>query len=60
LGEAVDRELQRRGEIIIDTPDSARRRAVEREQSYRRRIGAAAPPVRSVGLGKALSRRHAA
>ena len=59
LSEAVDAELYRREEIVGDISDSARRRAVEREQSYRRRNGAAAPPVRAVGLGKS-QRRHAA
>ena len=60
LSEAVDMELQRRGEVVGEVPDSARRRAVEREQSYRRRNGAAAQPVRAVGLGKTPRRRTAA
>lgn len=60
LSEAVDMELSRRDDVVGETPDSARRRALEREQSYRRRNGAAAPPVRMVGIGKAPSRRHAA
>ena len=56
LCEAVDMELQRREEVTDDeVPDSARRRAVEREQSYRRRNGSAAPPIRIVGFGKQSS-----
>jgi hypothetical protein len=50
LCEAIDLELQRREGLIGDLPDSARRRALERGESYRRRTGAAAPPVRAVGL----------
>ena len=52
LSEAVDLELQRREDVAGEVPDSARRRAIEREQSYRRRNGSAAPPVRVVGIGK--------
>lgn len=50
LCEAVDMELQRREALTGDLPDSARRRAIERTESYRRRTGAAAPPVRAVGM----------
>ncbi len=60
LSEAIDMELHRRDEVVGEVPDSARRRAIERDQSYRRRTGAAAPPVRAVGLGKPANRRHAA
>ena len=60
LCEAIDMELQRREDAIGEVPDSVRRRAVEREQSYRRRNGAGAPPVRITGIGKASSRRRAA
>ena len=60
LCEAVDMELQRRDEVVAEIPDSARRRAIERGQSYRHRNGAAAPPVRAVGIGKMPLRRHAA
>jgi hypothetical protein len=56
LCEAVDMELQRREELIDETPDSARRRAVARGQSYRRRTGSAVPPVRIVGIGKSPRR----
>jgi hypothetical protein len=60
LSEAIDLEMQRRGELMADVPESARRRALLREQSYRRRTGALAPPIRAVGLGKAKDPRRAA
>ncbi len=60
LCEAVDMELQRREGLTDELPDSARRRALERGESYRRRTGAAAPPVRSVGLHKRNAGRRAA
>jgi hypothetical protein len=59
LCEAIDAELQRRDEAAIDVPESARRRAVERGQSYRRRTGSTAPPVRVVGIGKPYRRSAA-
>ena len=59
LSEAIDLELQRREEMACDTSDSARRRAVERSQSYRRRTGALATPVRVVGLKDLKTRRAA-
>jgi hypothetical protein len=60
LSEAVETEMQRREEVLGEISDSARLRAIERQQSYRRRNGAAAPPVRAVGLGKLPPRRRAA
>jgi len=60
LCEAVDMELQRREGLSDELPDSARRRALERGESYRRRTGAAAPPVRNVGLHKRNAGRRAA
>ncbi len=60
LSEALDMEMQRREDAIGEVPDSARRRAVEREQSYRRRTGAGAPPVRIAGIGKPTPKRRAA
>jgi hypothetical protein len=60
LAEAIDQELQRREELADDVPDSARRRANNRQQSYRRRTGAFAPPIRAVGLGKTSGPRRAA
>jgi hypothetical protein len=59
LAEAVELELQGREGIAGEFADSARRRAVEREQSYRRRAGAGAPPIRVVGIGKPGKRRAA-
>ena len=61
LCEAVDQELHRRADTDTGDDDSlsARRRIVEREQSYRHRNGSAAPPLRLIGFGK-LSKRRAA
>ena len=36
LSEAIDVELEHRLELTSDVPDSARRRAVSRQHSYRR------------------------
>ena len=60
LSEAVDVELQRRDDIVGADSDSARRRAQEREESYRRRTGSAATPVRIIGIGKTPKSRRAA
>jgi len=60
LTEAIDQELQRREDMVDDMPESARRRAVERQQSYRRRTGSFAPPIKVVGLGKTKGPRRAA
>ena len=60
LSEAIDAELERRGDLSADVPDSARRRAVERQQSYRRRIGSTAPPIKVSGLGKSAGPRRGA
>jgi hypothetical protein len=60
ISEAVDLELQRREESVSETPESARRRALERQQSYRRRTGAFAPPIKAVGLGRPRRTRRAA
>jgi hypothetical protein len=59
LMDAVDAELQRRAEVTGEDYYSARRRAIERQQSYRHHAGAGAPPVREVGIGKP-NKRHAA
>jgi hypothetical protein len=56
LSDAIDAELERRSQLADESFDSARRRAVEREQSYRRRNGAFAPPVKATGLGKPIRR----
>ncbi len=60
LSEALDMEMQRREDAIGVVPDSARRRVVERGQSYRHRTGAGAPPVRITGIGKPTPKRRAA
>ena len=58
LSEAIDIELERRLEQTEAIPESARSRAISRSQSYRRSTGAAAPPIRAVGLRD--TRRRAA
>ena len=60
VSEAIDIELARRVQRTDEVPESARRRALEREQSYRHRTGSAAPPIVAVGLGKAGKDRRAA
>jgi hypothetical protein len=59
ISEAIDIELERRLEQADVFPDSARRRAIARGQSYRHSTGSAAPPIRAVGL-RDTRRRHAA
>ena len=59
LSEAIDIELERRLEQTESIPESARSRAISRSQSYRRSTGAAAPPIRAVGL-RDTGRRRAA
>ena len=60
VSEAIDRELDRRLEHMVTIPDSARRRANDRQHSYRHDNGASAPPVRLVGLRPLHYRRRAA
>ena len=60
ISEAIDIEMQRREKIAGDVPDSARRRAKARGESYRRNTGAQATPIRIIGIGKANSDRRAA
>jgi hypothetical protein len=50
ISEAIDIELDRRLEVMEEIPDSAKRRAVKRQKSYRRSLGSSAPPIRAVGL----------
>jgi hypothetical protein len=50
ISEAIDLELERRLSQSDPIPESARQRANAREQSYRRDTGAAAAPIRVVGL----------
>jgi hypothetical protein len=60
LSEAIEIEMRRREVFTEEGKESARHRAIEREQSYRRRTGAFAPPVRAIGLKKFTKRRRAA
>ena len=60
ISEAIDRELERRLDLTDSVPESARRRAIQRSQSYRRRTGSSALPVRVAGLRDAQKRRRAA
>ncbi len=60
LVEAIDAEMERRAKSVEEVPDSARRRAVQRQQSYRRRVGTSAPAVKESGLGKSAGPRKAA
>lgn len=60
VSEAIDRELERRLELSDPHPESARRRAVQREKSYRRVTGSSAPPVRVTGMRPTRRRRLAA
>jgi hypothetical protein len=60
LSEAIDQELERRQERTEEIPESARRRAISRDQSYRRSTGSSAPPVRAIGLKEQSKRRNAA
>ncbi len=59
LSEAIDVEMEGRVSREEGIPDSARRRAVSREHSYRRSNGASAPPIRAVGLRDTRRRRAA-
>ena len=59
LSEAIEMEMQRRASVIEDTTESARQRAIERGQSYRRRTGASAPSIRFTGIGSDSKRRAA-
>ena len=60
LSEAIDLELELRLDRTEDVPDSARRRAIQRQQSYRHSPGSAAPPIIAVGIGKTRKDRRAA
>jgi hypothetical protein len=60
LVEVIDAEMERRANSGEDLPDSARRRAVSRQQSYRHRVGKSAPPVKVAGLAKSTGPRRAA
>ncbi len=60
ISEAIDLELERRSERFDDVPESARRRAIERSHSYRRKNGAAALPIAVAGLRSNSGKRRAA
>jgi hypothetical protein len=60
LCEAVELELEQRAVLVGEFTESARRRANDRQQSYRRRTGACALPIRAVGLGRSAGTRRAA
>ena len=56
MSEAIESELDRRLERMERFPESAKRRAGQRGQSYRQRTGSSAPPIAAVGLGKSRRR----
>ncbi len=60
LSEAIDLELELRLEHHDGVPDSARRRAVQRQKSYRHSLGSAALPVKIAGMKESRRRRLAA
>ena len=60
VSEAIDMELELRLQRQEEIPDSARRRAVQRQKSYRRTLGSSALPVRMAGLKDVRPRRRAA
>jgi hypothetical protein len=60
LSEVLDAEIASRMFTEEEIPDSARRRAVQRSQSYRHRTGSAAPPVRWTGLKEQHRKRRTA
>ncbi|OHB66730.1 MAG: hypothetical protein A2V70_08235 [Planctomycetes bacterium RBG_13_63_9] len=60
VSEAIDRELECRQERRDPISESARRRAVERSQSYRRSTGSSAVPVKFAGTPGRPRRRLAA
>lgn len=60
VSDAIDAELERRMEREEVIPDSARRRAVQRQKSYRSRTGSSAPPVAATGLKPSDGKRRAA
>jgi ribosomal protein S13 len=60
VSEAIDIELEHRLEREDEIPDSARRRAVQRQKSYRHSLGSSALPVKVAGLKDSRRRRLAA
>jgi hypothetical protein len=55
LSDAIDAELERRAQLAEEDYDSARRRAVERQSSYKRRNGAFAQPVKAAAWERQLA-----
>jgi hypothetical protein len=60
VSEAIDIELDRRLDRQEEIPDSARRRAVQRQKSYRHSLGSSALPVKVTGMKEQRRRRLAA
>jgi hypothetical protein len=60
VSEAIDLELENRLQRQDEIPDSARRRAVQRQKSYRHSLGSSALPVKVMGLKDSRRRRLAA
>jgi hypothetical protein len=60
LSEAIDAELEYRLERLDGVPDSSRRRAVQRQKSYRHSLGSTALPVKMAGMKESRRRRLAA
>lgn len=60
VSEAIDLELERRLARQAEVPDSARRRAIQRDKSYRRELGSGAMPVKMAGMKEPRRRRTAA
>ncbi len=56
----IDAELGRRESETEIIPVSAKRRAQQRQKSYRQNNGANAPPVMTIGLQKRVKQRRAA
>ena len=50
LSEEISDEVDCRLSRTETIPDSARRRSIRRQRSYRRSTGSAAPPIQAVGL----------
>ena len=60
VSEAIDMEMERRMDREDIVPDSARRRAIQRQQSYRKSTGSSAPRVALTGMKGHRRRRFAA
>ena len=60
LSDAIDTEIESRLGHEDSIPESARRRAIQRSQSYRHKTGSAGLPVMLTGLRDRRRRRKAA